>query len=119
MKIEKNVCIKGTHFLKFFCMFNTSSHLKKLLTTKNFHIFIRMFMYLRNVCEFQEMFFSNFLFLLCPKMYGIFKKCSKLGKLFTLPSIFGSSCYEFQNCVPILKTFKILNFCHSDFFSEF
>ena len=32
-KIEKNVCIKGTHFLKFFCMFNTSSHLKKLLTT--------------------------------------------------------------------------------------
>ena len=78
-----------------------------------------MFMYLRNVCEFQEMFFSNFLFLLCPKMYGIFKKCSKLGKLFTLPSIFGSSCYEFQNCVPILKTFKILNFCHSDFFSEF
>ena len=32
-KIENNVCIKETHFLKFFCMFNTSSHLKKLFTT--------------------------------------------------------------------------------------
>ena len=80
LKIENKVCIKETHFLKFFCIFKTYSHLKNH-NLKNVRIFIRRFMSLRNVCAFQEMFRSNFCSCFVQKCLEFSKEPSIIWKI--------------------------------------